>query len=267
MDKGVLPFDVVFADTCIGGSTVAARLARTRKGVRAFFLADYAVNPLGTRPREGIRSALNRWVDIAHGRSSTLVVACNTASVLLRSEPGVLDRASALGIRVFSMMDFLEGMLSTEAPAVRGKSVCLMGTEFTVKQPVYGRCLKEAGAGSLLPLPATRTERAIAHLLHDTREGRSEIVEEIRESVQASEAIVLACTCFPLVSDLVRELNPDIALLDPANGVLKLDGLAEREGPNRLTVGLTGAALSPDVVQERAESLFPGWELEAVLPM
>ena len=87
------------------------------------------------------------------------------------------------------------------------------------------------------------------------------------EAVQASEAIVLACTCFPLVSDLVRELNPDIALLDPATGVLELDGVADGEGPNRLTVGLTGAALSPDVVQENAESLFPGWELEAILPL
>jgi len=35
------PFDVVFADSCVGGSTVASQLARTRKGLRAFYLADY----------------------------------------------------------------------------------------------------------------------------------------------------------------------------------------------------------------------------------
>jgi hypothetical protein len=122
-------------------------------------------------------------------------------------------------------------------------------------------------AGSFFPLPATRTERVIAHLLHETAEGRREIVEEIRGAVQSSEAIVLACTCFPLVGDWVRELNPEIVLLDPAGGVEKLDGLANGEGPNRLTVGLTGSAIDPDVLRESAKSLIPGWEMEGVLPM
>ncbi len=92
-------------------------------------------------------------------------------------------------------------------------------------------------------------------------------MEEIRGAVQSSEAIVLACTCFPLVGDWVRELNPEIVLLDPAGGVEKLDGLANGEGPNRLTVGLTGSAIDPDVLRESAKSLIPGWEMEGVLPM
>lgn len=46
-------YDVVFADTCIGGSTVAARLAQVRQGLRAFYLADYAVGR--ERQRSGAR--------------------------------------------------------------------------------------------------------------------------------------------------------------------------------------------------------------------
>ena len=37
------PFDVAFCDTCIGGSTVAAHLARP--GLRAFYLAEAGVAP------------------------------------------------------------------------------------------------------------------------------------------------------------------------------------------------------------------------------
>ncbi|MGW8268576.1 MAG: aspartate/glutamate racemase family protein, partial [Longimicrobiales bacterium] len=205
------------------------------------------------------------WVDVARGRSSTLIVACNTASVLLRNTPEVLERASGMGIAVFSMVDFLEDLLCDSGSDVEGKTVCLLGTEFTVGQSLYPRLLAETGARALLPLPATRTERAIAHLRHDLPEERGVIQAEIGEAVKTADVVVLACTCFPLVGDLIRHLNPTVGLLDPAQGV---DGLAlggEGEGPNLLTVALSGGTLTPDEVRTHAPALFPGWELSEIL--
>lgn len=259
------PFHVVFADTCIGGSTVAARLARGRRGLRAFYLADYAVNPLGVKTPDEVRSALDRWVDVARDRSSTLIVACNTASVLLRDTPEVLERASGAGMTVVSMVDFLQALLRDSTSEVTGRTVCLMGTEFTVGRSLYPGLLAATGARTLLPLPATRTERAIAHLRHDTPEEREAIEAEIGEAVRKTEAIVLACTCFPLVEDLIRHLNPTVRLLDPAEGVDELALEGEGEGPNLLTVGLSGDTLSPDEIRARAPALFPGWELLEVV--
>ena len=108
--SGADTFDVVFCDTCIGGSSVAAKLARPGAGLRGFYLADYAVNPLGTRTDGEVRTALNRWTDIAAERSSTLVVACNTASVRLEDSPDVRRRAEALGLRLHSMVDLLDAV-------------------------------------------------------------------------------------------------------------------------------------------------------------
>ena len=51
--------DAVFCDTCIGGSTVAACVGRRSAGLRACFLADYAVNPLGTKGADEVRAALD----------------------------------------------------------------------------------------------------------------------------------------------------------------------------------------------------------------
>jgi len=259
------PYDIVFADTCIGGSTVAARLALSRGGLRGLFLADYAVNPLGVKPPSGVRAALDRWVDVARDRASTLIVACNTASVLLRATPEVVERASGYGIRVHSMVEFLEAILQAEGEGVRGQKVCLMGTEFTVSQPLYRRLLQEAGAATFQPLPATQTERTIAHLEHGTLAGRATVIREIGPEVRAADTVLLACTCFPLVSDLVRELNPGVNLLDPARGVDGLELRAGGEGPNLLTVALTGDALSPEMVAEQAGTLFPGWTLSGVV--
>lgn len=244
---------------------MAARLARTRKGLRAFYLADYAVNPLGVKSMGEVRLALDRWVDFARGRSTTLIVACNTASVLLRNTPEVLERAAGMGMTVHSMADFLEALLRNRPSSVKGRVVCLMGTEFTVSQSLYATLLQERGARTLLPLPATRTERAIAHLRHDTPEEREAILAEIEGPIRESDAVVLACTCFPLVEGLIRDLRPGVELLDPAGGVdgLPLDG--KGEGPNLLRVALTGGALDPEELEARAATLFPGWELEDVL--
>jgi len=121
------------------------------------------------------------------------------------------------------------------------------------------------GAGAVQPLPATRTERAIAHLRHHLPSEQETIREEIGEAVRDAESIILACTCFPLVSDVVQALNPAIRLLDPGQGVEGLALKGTGEGPNLLTVVLTGEALSPEVVEDRAPILFPGWELEDVV--
>lgn len=139
-----------------------------------------------------------------------------------------------------------------------------MGTRFTVTQPLYPELLSRGGAASLLLLPATRTERVIAHLKHRTREGRETIAEEVSVVISGAGVVVLACTCFPLVGDLLRELNPRVTLLDPALGVDRVSVVGEGAGPNRLTVALTGNALTPEDVRAQAPVLFPGWELESV---
>lgn len=266
--SGSLPFDIVFTDTCVGGSTVASELARTRKGLRAFFLADYAVNPLGVKSDEAVREALDRWVDAAGGRAREMVVACNTASVRLRELPQVVERAGSKGIRVHSMVDFLEAMLEARVLDVSGKRVCVMGTEFTVRQSLYGDRVLGAGASGILPLAATRTERVVAHLLHRSPQGRDVIVAEVGETLAQADAVVLACTCFPMVGELIREMNPEITLLDPASGIETLGKEVEAdEGPNRMTVALTGSVLTPGDLESHFPVLFPDWELEKVVAL
>lgn len=262
---GARPFDVVFADTCIGGSTVAARLAETRKGLRAAYLADYAVNPLGVKSRPQVRAALDGWVDSATGRSDHLIVACNTASVLLRDSPEVLVKARSLGIKMHSMVDFVEAMVREDPQGLAGQSVCLMGTEFTVGSPLYTELLRSSGAASVQGLPATRTEAAIAHLRHHLPEEREAIEHEIGETVRGSDAVLLACTCFPMVGELIQTLNPSIRLLDPGRGVQGLGLKGVGDGPNLLTVVLTGEVMTPASVEAQAPALFPGWDLEKVV--
>jgi glutamate racemase len=164
-------------------------------------------------------------------------------------------------------VDFLERHLAAEPQALTGKRVCLMGTRFTVSQPVYRELLAAAGGREIVPLGATRTEGVIARLRHESAAGRREIVEEIGETIRSADAVILGCTLFPLIGGLIRELNPACALHDPGAGVaVVLPPQIGARGPNRLTVALSGNALTPEDIRRNAPALFPGWELADVIP-
>jgi glutamate racemase len=256
-------FSVVFCDSCLGGTTVAARLAATRGGLRAFYLADYAVNPLGLKSEADILATLARWREVARSRSDTLVVACNTASVLYEH---VHDRLPRLPrhLRIRSMVDLVDALLG--CADLEGRRVCLMGTRFTVAQPLYRERLLKAGARAVVPLAATVTEHVVARLAHRSREGRQAVAREIGDAIRGCDAVLLACTCFPMVTDIIHDLNPACLPLDPASGVEHV--FPDRgSGPNRITVALSGTAVGAIEVREHASILFPGWEVEDVVAM
>jgi glutamate racemase len=253
-------YDIVFCDTCIGGSTVAASFARPDHGLRAFFLADYEVNPLGTRSEAGVREALDRWVDIAADRAPVMVIACNTASVRLEDSPGVRRRAEELGLDLYSMVDLLDSLLRGKTTPIPGARVCLIGTEYTVGRPVYREHLRNAGAREVIALGATRTERVIAHLRHTSPEGRRIIRDEIGDTLADADAVLLACTCFPLVSDLIDQIRPGILQLDPGPEVCAVAPANGRDGPNCLTLAYTGSAVTHDELEAQAPVLFTGWD-------
>lgn len=253
-------FDIVFCDTCIGGSSVAANLARPGAGLRAFFLADYAVNPLGTKSHDEVRAALDRWVDLAVGRATTLVVACNTASVRLEEAPEVRQCAEKLGVTLYSMVDLLDSLLEKSAASLRGKRVCVLGTEYTVSRPAYASRLEAAGVARVIPVAATRTERSIAHLRHASPRGRALIRDEIESGLASADAALLGCTCFPLIADLIESVRPGIRLLDPGPEVRQLFPFHGRGGRNHLTLAWTGNAITEDKLRSQAAALFPGWD-------
>jgi len=253
-------YDVVFCDTCIGGSTVAANFARPDDGLRALFLADYEVNPLGTCSDAGVREVLDRWVNIATDRAPVMVIACNTASVRLEDAPGVRRRADELGLDLYSMVNLLDALLRRKTSPILDARVCVMGTEYTVGRAVYRERLQNAGSREVSPLGATRTERVIAHLQHTSTEGRRIIRDEIGNTLADADAVLLACTCFPLVSDLIDQIRPGILQLDPGLEVCEVALVNGRGGPNCLTLAYTGNAITQDELEAQAPVLFTGWD-------
>lgn len=256
-------YDLVFCDSCLGGSTVAARFAATRIGQRALYFADYACNPLGLKGATQIEATLAHWRSVAHSVSDTLVIACNTASVL---HDRVRERwpTAEGGSRTWSMVDLTDALMR-RAGDLRGARACLMGTQFTVTQAVYRDRLLRAGAREVVPLAATVTERVVARLQHTSPEGRRAIADETADVIRTCDAVLLACTCFPMAADVLREIHPACLLLDPATGVDQVLPTRAGTGPNRLTIALTGAGPDASSVRDQAPVLFPGWEIDEIV--
>jgi glutamate racemase len=255
-------YDLLFCDSCLGGSTVTTQIIGRECGVRAFYLADYAVNPLGRKAPCEIERAVRRWIEFAASQTDTVVVACNTASISLH-ETGRWSTASAPHtVRLVSMLDLFDRALVSARSRLEGASVCLMGTEYTVRHPVYHRRLLTAGAAAVRPLAASRTENVIARLQHTSKQGQRAIAHEIGDAIRSSDVVVLACTCFPLISRFISDLNPACAVIDPAAGAV-LHEYTRSGRMNRLTVGVTGGESL--TAADSISVLFPGWHIEDVI--
>ncbi len=163
------------------------------------------------------------------------------------------------------MVDLLDLLLLKAGAALGGKRVCVMGTEYTVRRAVYEQRLRAAGAAGVVPLGATFTESAIAHLRHRSSEARAAIRDEIRQSLSDADAVLLACTCFPLVSDLIDEISPGILQLDPGQEICRAAPTVDRGGANRLTLAFSGETMTQADLEAQAPILFAGWdEIEIV---
>lgn len=252
-------FDVVFCDSCLGGSTVARQLARGHRGLRAFYLADYAINPLGVKTQAQVGATLTRWIETARPLARTLVIACNTASVLYEEMRTSLA-AIAPGLRIWSMLDLADVVIGS-ARGLEGARVCLMGTPFTVGRRAYHERLAAAGAREVVPLAAPVTEHAVALLQHESPEAHRAIDAEIGDVIRSCDAVLLACTCFPLVARQVAAMNPSCLLLDPALGIRDVLPLLDTNGPNLLRLRLTGTALPQATVRRHAGVLLQDWEV------
>jgi glutamate racemase len=215
---------VFIADTCIGGLSVLKSLWGAGMAGDAIFMADYLVNPLGTKGEVEIADVVQRWTGFAERHADTLVIACNTLSIRHHQLRRDVKPESGLQ-QIVSMVDCFEAMVQAEADRLAGRSVLVIGTEFTASQDVYPRLLK-AGAPcvSVKTFGATELERRIARLMPLEDDNGSVFEGDLRCAIEGVDFAVLACTCFPMVGSRLENLFPGVTFLDPGRycaGLLK----------------------------------------------
>jgi glutamate racemase len=205
--QSALPIGIF--DSGVGGLTVYRALHERLPAERFVYLGDTARVPYGTKSlstveRYGIENA--KFLE-AQG-IKLLVVACNTASALALPAIG-----KAVDIQVV-------GLIAAGARAAvevaSGKTIAVIATEATVQSGAYAKAINHND-------PHTKViERACPLFVPLAEEGwaNSEVARSVAEQylqdLRESDlgALVLGCTHYPILRDLISETVGDIPLID-----------------------------------------------------
>ena len=222
-------------DSGIGGLTVFKEVSSMLPHEDIIYLGDTARVPYGTRSPETVARYSFECTDFLMSRRiKVLVVACNTVSAISLSE--IRDRVAVPVIGV------IEPGARAAVAATKNKRVGVIGTEATIRSSAYFRAIKELdesieifGLACPLFVPLVEegwTEGDIARLVAErylaTLSGR-----EI-------DTIVLGCTHYPLLKNIISEVMNGISIIDSAVETGKALKSVLGEGPLLNTSGRPG---------------------------
>lgn len=226
------PAILVF-DSGVGGLTVHAEIAGLLPDARYIYVADDAAFPYG---RLSAEDCVRRVVEVV-GRAirkfapDIVVIACNTASTV-----------ALPALRAAHGTPFV-GTVPAVKPAAaisETKMISILGTPGTVSREYTHDLIIQFAADCRVTLVGAPrlAELAEAYLRGEEisdEDVRGEIAPCFRQKEGVrTDAVVLACTHYPLLLPLYRRLQPwDVTWVDPAPAIARrvVSLLAGRAGP------------------------------------
>ena len=232
-------------DSGLGGLTVVSSIQKIFKGAQLFYIADTAYAPYGEKTPEEI---LNRCDNITtyllqnHGIEA-LIVACNTATsaaikhlrekfpflIVIGTEPGI--KPAILNTKSLNI-----GVLATPR-TLKGDKYQLLVNELSITKKV--KLYEQACIGLVEQIEKGEI---------DTKETFDMLQKWLHPMKNENvDTIVLGCTHYPLVEDLIKKImGNNITLIETGDAIAnRLKILSElkghiNEGPLSINVCHTG---------------------------
>lgn len=225
---------VLVFDSGVGGLSVLRAIRDRLPDVEVVYVADDAAFPYGEWSEEALRDHVVALMAelIARHRPAAVVIACNTASTLVLPP-----------LRARFTVPFV-GTVPAIKPAAEGTRtgiVAVLATPGTMKRDYTRELIRSFAADCHVRLVGAPD---LARLAEARMRGEAVDREAIRRQIEPcfvemegrrTDVVVLACTHYPFLADLLAELAPwPVAWLDPAPAIAR-----------RLVAVLDGSALAP----------------------
>jgi glutamate racemase len=217
-------------DSGIGGLTVVKQLTKLLPNENYIYFGDTARVPYGTRSNRLIKQyAFEDTAFLQQFNIKLLVVACNSVSAV-----AVDLLESAVDIPITGVI-----MPGVEAAIQKTKNlkIGVIGTTATVASGAYEQRIKAINPD------ITVFGQACPMLVHLVEEGwvneeitRLTIIKYLKPLLEKSiDTIILGCTHFPVVSDLIKEVvGPSITLIDSGKETAKkVKQILDKSGLNK----------------------------------
>jgi len=245
---------ILVFDSGLGGLTVLAEIVAARPDADIVYAADDAFFPYGALSEDALVARVREAVAALIGAHAPnlVVIACNTASTLVLAPL----RAALPDLPFVGTVPAVK----PAAEASRSGLISVLATPGTVERD-YTRALVRDFAGACeVELVGSAHLAALAERrLRGEAIDESEIARElapcfIERDGRRTDQIVLACTHFPLLTDLFLRMAPwPVAFVDPAPAIARrVDALlgppgdARREGL-ALAIFTSGKAPPPEL--------------------
>lgn len=236
-------------DSGVGGLTVLKSIRRLLPHEDLLYLGDTARVPYGNKAPETIRRySVNIARDLEARGCKALVIACNTASAFALE--AVREAVS------MPVLDVIQPVAHEVGQRHASGRIAVLGTRGTVRSGAYTRALAAAAPGvsvvqQACPLLVPLAEEGWTYGNVVAEVARTYLLPLFGASASAPDGIILGCTHYPLLRDVLRESiqavagrdlpihesGPCTALrLAEALAALRLDNQANRTGRVRYLV-------------------------------
>ncbi len=197
-------------DSGLGGLTVLRRLRELAPDVDLLYFADQRHVPYGDREPGDLRRLLASNVEFLAGEGvDAIVMGCNTSCAIAArygwppSRVPILDLIAAAADAVAAARARRVGVIATTATARSGAYAAAIAAR------APGTLVREVAAPALVPL----VEAGIV----SGPLARDAVAAACRELGEAPDAVVLACTHYPLLDrEFAAVLGGSVARIDPA---------------------------------------------------
>ena len=199
-------------DSGVGGLSVLKHLVRVMPSERYVYLGDTARVPYGNKSTETVRMYSRQCAEfLLHHDVKLIIIACNSASSVALDTVRACSPVPVIGV--------IEPSAHAACQATRNNIVGVIGTRATVGSEAYAKAIAAEAdhapvrvVSQSCPLFVPLAEEGwTAHPA--SRAIAVEYMKPLREA--GADTVVLGCTHYPLLQDIIHDAIPNATLIDP----------------------------------------------------
>ncbi len=207
---------LAFFDSGVGGLPYLEITRKKLPDERFVYLADVKNFPYGEKKPIEIRRAVFKGIELLLKKEQPklIVIACNTASVVSLSE-----------LRREFKIPFV-GVVPAIKPAARGNSngmIAVLATKRTIEEEYLQNLIDSfASDKEILKCPESKLVKLVEYQYFAmSREQWQKTLQKISSELSRKnvETVVLGCTHFTVISDMLEEVFNGMRIVDSRDGV------------------------------------------------
>ncbi len=198
-------------DSGVGGEAVVSAIKAALPGTRVVYIADKKHLPYGNKPLDHIVNwVLPKLLELEAQGCQIIVIACNTVTTNL-----IDQLRPQLSVPLVGM----EPMVKPAADLTKTGVIAVCATPNTLRSQRYQQ-LKQAYAGGVLVLEPDCSDWAM--MIENNQIDQGHIKQRLEAALdQKADVIVLGCTHYHWIEELIRAIAGDRALvLQPEEPVI-----------------------------------------------